>query len=40
MGRVPGILHVNTSDNYLHIALGLVIFLAGMMKGKRAAATS
>jgi hypothetical protein len=26
-----GFLHVNGADNYLHIALGLVIFLAGML---------
>ena len=27
-----GFLHVNGADNYLHIALGVIIFLAGMMK--------
>jgi hypothetical protein len=26
-----GFLHVNSKDNYLHIALGAVIFLAGML---------
>jgi hypothetical protein len=31
MGKVLGILHVNAADNYLHIGLGLVILLAGMM---------
>src|SRR5687768_4076956 len=25
-----GFLHVNGADNYLHVALGLIIFLAGM----------
>ena len=29
MGLVLGFLHVNGADNYLHLALGLVIFLAG-----------
>ena len=29
-----GFLHVNGADNYLHLGLGLVIFLAGMMKPK------
>ena len=32
MGKVLGFLHVNGNDNYLHIALGIVIFLAGFMK--------
>lgn len=27
-----GFLHVNGADNYLHIVLGLVIFLAGMLR--------
>src|SRR5262245_15468978 len=40
MGTVLGFLHVNGADNYLHIALGLVIFLAGMVKGKPVVATS
>ena len=30
MGTLLGFLHVNGADNYLHIALGLVIFLAGL----------
>ena len=30
-----GFLHVNKADNYLHIGLGLVIFLAGFV-GRRA----
>ena len=29
MGKLLGFLHVNGADNFLHIALGLVIFLAG-----------
>jgi hypothetical protein len=31
MGKVLGILHVNAADNYLHMGLGLVILLAGMV---------
>ena len=34
MSTVLGFLHVNEADNYLHIVLGLVIFLAGMMRPK------
>jgi len=34
-GKVLGILHVNGNDNYLHIALGILIFLAGFMKSRR-----
>jgi hypothetical protein len=30
--RLLGFLHVNGPDNYLHIALGLLIFLAGFLK--------
>jgi hypothetical protein len=30
MGKVLGILHVNAADNYLHMALGIVILLAGI----------
>ena len=38
MGKVLGFLHVNGADNYLHVALGIVIFLAGFLKpGVRAA---
>lgn len=33
-GKILGVLHVNGADNFLHIALGLVIFLAGMIKPK------
>lgn len=29
MGKVLGFLHVNGADNYLHIGLGLLIFIAG-----------
>ena len=29
MGKVLGILHVNGADNFLHIGLGLIIFIAG-----------
>ncbi len=34
MGKLLGFLHVNGADNFLHIGLGLVIFLAGMLKPK------
>ena len=30
MGQLLGFLHVNGADNFLHIALGLLIFLAGV----------
>jgi len=29
-----GFLHVNKADNYLHIGLGIVIFLAGTIKSR------
>lgn len=32
MGKVFGFLHVNGADNYLHIGLGLLIFLAGTLR--------
>lgn len=32
MGKLLGFLHVNGPDNILHIALGIVIFLAGMLR--------
>ena len=32
MGKLLGILHVNGADNFLHLALGLVIFIAGTLK--------
>jgi hypothetical protein len=34
MGKLMGFLHVNGADNFLHIGLGLVIFLAGFLKPK------
>jgi hypothetical protein len=34
MGTLMGFLHVNGNDNFLHIGLGLVIFLAGFLKPK------
>ena len=30
MTKLMGFLHVNAADNYLHIALGIVIFLVGV----------
>ena len=36
-GSVLGFLHVNAADNYLHIALGVVIFLAGLVTRRRVA---
>lgn len=38
MTKVLGFLHVNPADNYLHIALGIVIALAGMATRRRAVA--
>lgn len=32
MANVLGFLHVNNADNYLHVALGLLIFLAGLAR--------
>ena len=34
MGKLLGFLHVNGADNFLHIGLGFVIFLAGFLKTK------
>ena len=34
-GKVFGMLHVNANDNYLHIALGILIFLAGFIRSRR-----
>ena len=34
LGKVLGILHVNGADNYLHVALGLIIFIAGIASRK------
>jgi len=31
MGKLLGFLHVNGADNFLHIGLGLIIFLAGTL---------
>ncbi len=31
MGRLLGFLHVNGPDNYLHVGLGIGIFLAGVL---------
>jgi hypothetical protein len=28
--KLLGFLHVNKADNYLHIGLGIIIFLAGL----------
>lgn len=36
MGEVFGFLHVNGADNYLHIALGIVIALLGLITRRRA----
>ena len=34
MTRVFGFLHVNSNDNYLHIGLGILILLAGLVSGR------
>jgi len=34
MGEVLGFLHVNGADNYLHVGLGLIIFIAGIVSKK------
>lgn len=31
MGKILGFLHVNGADNYLHVGLGVVILLAGLI---------
>ena len=31
-GELLGFLHINGADNFLHIGLGIIIFLAGMLK--------
>jgi hypothetical protein len=33
--KLLGFLHVNKNDNYLHIGLGLIILLAGMLGSRR-----
>ena len=35
MANLLGFLHVNGADNYLHIGLGILIFLAGLLPGVR-----
>jgi hypothetical protein len=35
MAKLLGFLHVNAADNYLHIALGIVIALAGLITRRR-----
>lgn len=40
MTTLLGFLHVNREDNYLHIALGTVIFLASMLPRYRAVRTA
>ncbi|HKZ38377.1 MAG TPA: DUF4383 domain-containing protein [Chryseolinea sp.] len=40
MGKVLGFLHVNGADNYLHIALGIVISLAGIATRKKLVVSS
>ena len=32
MGKLLGFLHVNGADNFLHVGLGIVIFLAGFSR--------
>jgi hypothetical protein len=34
MGKVLGFLHVNGADNFLHIALGVIIFISGVASRK------
>ncbi len=36
-GQVLGFLHVNAADNYLHIGLGVVILLVGVITRRRVA---
>jgi hypothetical protein len=40
MGELFGFLHVNGNDNILHVALGVVIFLAGFAKHPVAVTTA
>jgi len=35
MAKVLGFLHVNAADNYLHIALGIIIGLAGIITRRK-----
>ena len=39
MGKVFGFLHVNGNDNILHVALGVVILLAGLVSRRNVVAT-
>ena len=34
LGKVLGFLHVNGADNFLHVALGILIFIAGFASRK------
>ncbi len=34
MGKILGFLHVNGADNFLHIALGVIIFVSGLASRK------
>ncbi len=34
MGKVLGFLHVNGADNFLHVALGVIIFISGVASRK------
>ena|SRR5215831_5705478 len=40
MGMEFGVLHVNGADNFLHVALGIFIFLVGIATRKRVSAAS
>lgn len=40
MTKVLGFLHVNAADNYLHIALGIVIAIAGLATRRKAVAST
>jgi hypothetical protein len=38
-GKLLGFLHVNGPDQFLHIGLGIIIFLAGTVRNKAEVAT-
>jgi hypothetical protein len=40
MGKVLGFLHVNGNDNILHVGLGVVILLAGLVSKRTVAAVA
>lgn len=40
IGKLLGILHINGADNFLHIGLGIVIFLAGTLPQSTATAVT